>query len=211
MIDLMEISKKNAEAKEIWESGLKETYRAKFEKYFDTSEKLDEFIKKMGKIVASSEDQIMLPQIYGLQSKVRYPNYSQTIKEDGSIDLEKFKVFLDNIENALSWVGTNDYKARESLEKAFPEKYSHYNIDFVLMHFVGNEKCKGVTDLILEDLHSRYKNSPEVEKKILDRIKKYEEDALNNKESVSLSNDMDKLFAGSSSTLGKGFDGKSKN
>lgn len=232
MLDIQEIINKNRKSKEEWVKNHKEAYAKKFEQYCDyDNEKLDKFMSSMEYIVSTSEDSILLPEVYGFNTRTYHPQYPQILNEDGSINIEKFNQFLDNIEQTLYWsnmrVGHNieavagkrdsfDSDAKniciEHYRKAFPEgQKGQKGVEFFLQHFFKNEECKGLVELITPDINERYQNNPEAGKNFLERVKAYRKNSIiQSREASSPSNNLDKLFAGSSSSLGKGLDGKSK-
>lgn len=222
MADLAEMKEKNKAAHEEWVAKYKPKYKEKFKKYFDSEQQLDKFIKDMEKIVKYSEDTISLEKVHGLASKVYYPTYKQVINGDGTINLEKFNKFLDNIEYALEWTTANrsesdqevnfdNFHGRKAFNEAFPANDAgHYGLYFLISHFLGNQKCNGVINLMVPDIEKVYKDNPKAQKEFIEKLQKYEKIAAKENDSQSLSNDMDKLFAGSSSELGKGSNSKSK-
>lgn len=232
MYDIHETIMKNKDAKEQWIKNHKEAYTEKFAPYFDDKEKLDKFMSSMQSIVSLSEDSILLPEVYGFNTKNYHPQYSHILNDDQSINIEKFNKFLDNLERTLYWSslrasdkGKPQYSrsldrseadivaiCEDHFNKAFPNTDKKYHgIDFVLQHFFKNEKCENMVELITPYIKTKYQNSPEAGEKFLERVKKYRENAMEKaQESSALSNDLDKLFAGSSSSLGKGLEGKSK-
>ena len=212
MYDIHETIMKNKEAKEQWIKNYKETYTEKFAPYFDDKDKLNTFMSSMQSIVSLSEDSILLPEVYGFNTKNYHPQYPQVLNEDQSINIEKFNQFLDNLERTLYWAKSRSSYCEDYFNKAFPNTDKKYHgIDFVLQHFFKNEKCENMVELITPYVKTKYQNSPEAGEKFLERVKKYRENAMEKaQESSALSNDLDKLFAGSLSSLGKGFEGKSK-
>ena len=102
-------------------------------------------------------------------------------------------------------------EARKHFEKAFPTTAQRgvTGISFMVAYFLGNENSRGVIPLLTPYIKGMYKDDPQKSKELFDKLEKYENNATleerkRRREARRLSNDMDKLFAGESSELGKG-------
>lgn len=202
-------------------------------KYIGTNEEkghgVDKFINSIGTIILNGgKDEFALPMKNGVPSN-NMITYDQLLGAFGNIKIEKVNAFLDSIcemldytKNRSSLLNKVDDNEKIKYEEAFPDHHKNFNgAKFVTKYLMEESKLSCLSELIDDDLLIQCISQIPKRESALNlydsltagireyerKHAKYRDENAPKTENVP-SNDMSKLFAGSSSELGKGINKK---